>query len=83
MPQAMPRAGSDRARVLHAHPDLFIDAAVLLEALLPMISIAHDGRTVRLDAAIPIALADALAAWGADLTDIEDGRDAEEEAAHE
>jgi hypothetical protein len=53
--------------------------AKLQEQLLPLLHAAGDGRKVHLDGTITPSLADALAAWGADLTDNEDGHDAEAE----
>lgn len=83
MPQPRLRPASDRALLLHAHPHHFIDAARLLEQLLPLLHAAGDGKAVRLDGRISPWLADQLAAWGADLTDLEDGHDAEEDQPHE
>lgn len=76
MPRTDARA-SDRAHLLHANPHLFIDAAKLLERLLPALHAAAQGRKVHLAGVIPPDLADDLAAWGADLADYEDGHDAE------
>lgn len=78
MPRTDARA-SDRAHLLFANPHVFIEAAKLQEQLLPLLHAAGDGRKVHLDGTITPSLADALAAWGADLTDNEDGHDAEAE----
>jgi hypothetical protein len=78
MPRTSARA-DDRAVLLHANPHVFIEAAVLLERLLPALHAATQGRKVHLAGVIPADLADDLAAWGADLTDLEDGADAEAE----
>jgi hypothetical protein len=74
---------SDRATLLHAHPLIFIEAAKLLERLLPLLHAAKHGRKVRIDGTVPPALADDLAAWGAELTDMEDGADDEPETDSE
>lgn len=78
MPRTDARA-SERAHLLYANPHLFIDAAKLLEQLLPLLHAAQDGRAVLLEGIVTPDLADALAAWGSDLTDYEDGQDAEME----
>lgn len=77
MPHAVRRA-SERALLLHAHPEIFIRAAVLLERLLPLIHAESADKGVRLEGSVSAALADDLAAWGAVLTDLEDGGDLED-----
>ena len=78
MPHPVRRA-TERALLLHAHPQVFIRAAVLLERLIPLIHATPGSRGVRLDGQIPAGLADDLACWGACLTDLEDDHDAESE----
>ena len=57
----------DAARVLAAHPDVLVEAAALLEAMLARCHL--DGGTLSVD--LPPWLADRLAAWGAELEDVE------------
>jgi hypothetical protein len=77
MPRTDARA-SDRAHLLFANPHVFVEAAQLLEQLLPLLHADGEGGKVRLDGTITPALADALAVWGADLTDHEDDDPAED-----
>lgn len=68
-------AVSDRALVFYAHPLIFIEAARLLERLLPLIHATDSRRRILLHGDIPAALADDLASWGAEMTDIEEDRE--------
>jgi hypothetical protein len=69
----------DRAQLLYADPQTFIDAAKLLSELVADITAFPTGKRVMLFGHVRPDLIERLAAWGSELDDIELDADLEEE----
>lgn len=69
----------DRAQLLYADPQHFIDAVKILSALIEQLSAFPVGGSVMLYAHISPGLVDAMSEWGDELTDFETDADLEEE----
>lgn len=69
---------TDRASVLYAHPDYFIQAATLLERLLRSLSAQPQDQGVVMIGFVPADIADDLAPWGEEFTDLEIDSDLED-----
>jgi hypothetical protein len=76
-----PTHAYDRARLLHAEPQHFINAARLLEELLDAITAYPIGSRVMLFAHVTPLLATRMAIWGSEFDDHEQDADLEEAAS--
>ena len=73
----------DRAQLLYADPQHFINAARLLDELLDGITLFPMGERVMLFAHVTPLLANRMAIWGSELDDIEHDADLQEEPDRE
>jgi hypothetical protein len=73
----------ERARLLYADPQNFIDAAKLLAALLAQLTAYPMGDRVMFYGHVKPEMMEHLATWGAELDDLEQDDDLEEEPDRE